>query len=82
MQGGASGADQLAVKWAEIHNIPVITFPANWRIGRKGGPLRNAFMLSEGRPDLVVAFPGGPGTQDMVRRAEAAGVPVKRISAA
>lgn len=31
-------------------------------------------MLSEGRPDLVVAFPGGKGTADMVRRARAAGV--------
>jgi len=26
-------------------------------------------MLDEGRPTLVVAFPGGRGTADMVRRA-------------
>jgi len=29
--------------------------------------------------DAVVAFPGGNGTADMVRRAEAAGVPVWRV---
>lgn len=31
-------------------------------------------MLTDGQPDLVVAFPGGRGTADMVRRARAAGV--------
>jgi hypothetical protein len=79
MQGGASGADRLAIKWAETRGIPVVTFPANWRLGRKGGPLRNSFMLSEGRPDLVAAFPGGSGTEDMVAKAAAAGVPVRRF---
>lgn len=33
------------------------------------------------RPDLVVAFPGGRGTADMVRRATAAGIEVIRVSA-
>lgn len=79
MQGGARGADALALKWAETRGVPVITFPANWRAGKRGGPERNAFMLEEGKPHLVVAFPGGTGTQDMIRRAEAAGVPVKRF---
>lgn len=78
MQGGASGTDSMAIKWAETRGVSVITFPANWRSGKKGGPLRNAFMLSEGKPDLVVAFPGGPGTQNMVEQAERAGVPVQR----
>jgi hypothetical protein len=33
-------------------------------------------MLDEGKPQLVVAFPGGRGTADMIGRARAAGVPV------
>jgi len=33
-------------------------------------------MLAEGEPDAVLAFPGGRGTADMVRRAKRAGVPV------
>jgi hypothetical protein len=36
-------------------------------------------MLDKGRPDLVLAFPGGRGTADMIQRAEAAGVPVQRL---
>ena len=31
-------------------------------------------MLDEGKPDLVVAFPGGKGTADMTRRAREAGI--------
>lgn len=34
---------------------------------------------SEGKPDLVVAFPGGRGTADMVKRARAAGVEVIEV---
>jgi UDP-N-acetylmuramoylalanine-D-glutamate ligase len=33
-------------------------------------------MLKEGRPDLVVAFPGGKGTANMVAQARAAGIRV------
>jgi hypothetical protein len=37
-------------------------------------------MLGQGHPDLVVAFPGGRGTADMVRRANAAGVRVMEVA--
>jgi hypothetical protein len=33
------------------------------------------------RPGLVLAFPGGRGTADLVRRAKAAGVPVREGAA-
>lgn len=36
---------------------------------------RNQRMLDESKPDVVVAFRGGDGTEDMVKRAVAAGVP-------
>jgi hypothetical protein len=36
-------------------------------------------MLVYGKPQLVVAFPGGGGTANMVEQAEAAGVKVKPI---
>jgi hypothetical protein len=35
-------------------------------------------MLDESKPDLVVAFPGGPGTANMIKLARAAGVMVIR----
>jgi len=33
-------------------------------------------MLQVGKPDMVVAFPGGKGTADMVHKAQAAKVTV------
>ena len=37
-------------------------------------------MIVEGTPDLVIAFPGGRGTENMIKQAEAAGIPVRRIT--
>jgi hypothetical protein len=51
-------------------------------LGKKAGPLPNQRMLDEGKPDLVVAFPGAGGTKDMVRRAVKAGVPVHEVNRA
>jgi len=80
--GGARGADTIAAEWAVARDIPANVFMADWEgLGRKAGPIRNQRMLDEGKPDLVVAFPGGRGTADMVRRAREAGVEVKLIKA-
>jgi hypothetical protein len=84
--GGARGADSLAVKWAiERRQVTLEGLPAfigysnhyaDWRKHRRAaGPLRNARMLACS-PELVVAFPGGHGTKDMIRQARKAGVPV------
>lgn len=79
VQGGASGADKLAKKWAFDRSVPCTTFSANWAIyGRKAGMIRNQSMLDETKPKLVVAFPGGRGTENMVRIARAANVAVIR----
>jgi len=81
IHGGASGADTLAAKWAERLGVPQRVHLADWRRhGRKAGPLRNQQMLDDEKPQLVLAFPGGRGTADMVRRARAAGVPVEEWS--
>lgn len=77
IHGGARGADWLAGQWGQDRSVPVTVFAADWfNHGKAAGPLRNAKMLAEGKPDLVVAFPGGRGTTDMVRKANAAGVRV------
>jgi len=73
-----TGADRWADEWAVVNWCPIEEYPAQWdAFGRGAGPIRNQRMLDEGKPDLVVAFPGGRGTKDMVRRAKAAGVPVR-----
>ena len=79
-QGGASGADALARDWAEDRGCKCTTFKADWtKHGRAAGPIRNQEMLVTFKPDLVIAFPGGAGTADMVRRAKAAGIQVVRV---
>lgn len=73
--GRARGADSIGEAWAEERGIPVDTYPAQWnKHGRRAGPIRNQQMLDEGKPDLVMAFPGGTGTAHMVKIAELAGV--------
>ena len=80
IQGGGFGADACASEWAYKRDVLERQFPADWKkLGRAAGPIRNQQMLDEGRPDLVVAFPGGDGTADMVRRAKAAGVRVIEV---
>lgn len=77
IEGGANGADRLARDWAQAHKIPVRTFEAQWATnGDKAGPMRNRAMLVEGQPSLVVAFPGGKGTTNMIGQARKANVPV------
>lgn len=75
--GMARGADDLAKMWAAARGVERLGFPANWeRDGRAAGPIRNKQMLDKGKPDLVIAFPGGRGTQNMIKQAYAANVPV------
>jgi hypothetical protein len=80
IHGGARGADRLAGECAKAAGLVVSAYPADWKThGRAAGPIRNQRMLDLGKPDLVVAFPGGRGTADMVRRAKSAGVKVREI---
>lgn len=78
--GNAKGVDQNVERWAEHSGVQNEIYPANWKLhGRAAGPIRNQQMLDEGKPDGVIAFPGGNGTAHMCRIAEKAGLKVKRI---
>lgn len=78
--GGARGADTIADDWAVVHWVPVTAFEAEWdRYGKRAGPLRNAKMLKEFKPDLVVAFPGGEGTANCCLAARTLDIPVLEI---
>ena len=82
IEGGATGADYLACRWSAARRLDQhARFNADWTLyGKSAGPRRNQKMIDEGKPDLVVAFPGGRGTADMIRRAKAAGITVKEIA--
>jgi hypothetical protein len=79
--GGARGADAMAGEYAKRRGWAVRVFPADWRKhGKAAGPIRNRHMLAEFKPDIVVAFPGGRGTDDMMRISRKAGVMVSEVS--
>lgn len=80
VHGGARGADRIAAYVARELGWHVVAYPADWRRhGRAAGPIRNQEMADAGA-DLCIAFPGGRGTADMVRRARAAGIPVRSVT--
>ncbi len=80
IHGGAKGADALADEWARQAYVRRVEVKADWQAhGRSAGPIRNREMLTRWSPDLVLAFPGGRGTADMVAQAAAAGVAVRRV---
>lgn len=77
IEGGANGADALAASWARVREVSHWRVPANWRRdGRGAGAIRNQRMLTMCEPNLVVAFPGGNGTADMIDRSHGWGVKV------
>jgi hypothetical protein len=97
IEGGAKGADAIAKWWADsapAHgynergddepHFEHLSFPADWVThGRAAGPIRNRQMLTEGKPDLVIAFKDGldlasgrGGTEHMVKIAKDAGIEV------
>lgn len=82
IQGMCRGADWIARQLAMRHGFETEDYHAKWELyGTNAGPVRNAQMLREGKPDLVVAFHNNlddsKGTVDMIRQAKACGVPVE-----
>jgi len=75
--GGSTGADMSGTFWGRKFCNHVEVYYAEWdKYGRAAGPIRNQKMLEESKPDMVVAFPGGRGTADMIYRAGLAKVKI------
>lgn len=74
------GADYWAHVWAIARGFKCRTFKADWnKYGKAAGPIRNKQMIEEGKPQRVIAFPGGKGTANMISQAEAHGISVIRV---
>ena len=68
-----AGADLMADRAAKALGYEVLPFPAHWAFFGKGaGPRRNKMMLSDGRPNKVIAFHDrweiSKGTYNMLRQ--------------
>lgn len=80
IHGGSRGADKLAGNWASDRNVLATAYNADWRReGLRAGPIRNSLMIEQGKPDLVIAFQGGSGTTDMVKKATKSGIKVRVV---
>jgi len=80
VHGSIAGVGIIAEAWARRHGIAVVRYPPNWEFyGKKAEGLRSDFMLTDSRPDFVVAFPGGRHTADLVQRAINVGLAVLAI---
>ena len=74
IHGDAPGADKLAGEWAKEIGIEVIAVPAEWnKYGKSAGYKRNVKM-ADMKPDAIVAFPGGKGTEMMKQIAREKGI--------
>ena len=83
IHGGATGADSQAALVASIEGWRVEEHPAEWaKWGQNAGPKRNQEMVDAGA-DICLAFlkkgAANRGTRDCIGRAEAAGIPIRRI---
>jgi hypothetical protein len=78
----ADYCEDVASHWEHAGiELFVEAHPADWaKHGKAAGPLRNQEMVDLGA-DICLAFPlnASRGTRDCMRRAEAAGIPVKVV---
>ena len=80
VNGGAPGADTLAVRYATEADIPFKVFPADWKkYGRSAGPRRNRQMAEYA--DAAIVFWDGKsrGTQNMIQQMRELGKPVEVV---
>ena len=74
VHGDAAGLDTVAGFVAKQYGFEVKPEPADWdKYKKSAGPVRNKKMLDDYPIDIVIAFPGGSGTANMVKQARAAG---------
>ena len=72
--GEAKGADLAGKHWAELNDIPVTSFCADWSTyGKSAGPIRNKEMANYA--DYLIAFWDGKsrGTKNMIEEMRHAG---------
>lgn len=76
LEGGASGVDTIAQKWADEHEIERITFYPQWAVyGKRAGIVRNCAMVDI--CDVLISFWDGKslGTKQTIEYAIKTGKP-------
>ncbi|WP_137390351.1 DUF2493 domain-containing protein [Rhodoligotrophos defluvii] len=82
LHGGAPrGAELIAAKWADNRGVPQVVFKPDWARHQKAAPFKRNDAMLEAMPIGVVAFPGSGITENLVDKAKARRIPVRRYSA-
>ncbi len=80
IEGDARGVDRIAGEWARSRGVEFTEYPADWKTEvRHAALIRNERMLREGKPDRVIAFPGGNGTWYTCSLARKLNIPVVTV---
>ena len=74
LSGGADGADRIGERWARKNGLAIVRYPADWSLGKKAGPLRNAAMVANADALLALWDGVSKGTRDVINRATKAGL--------
>ncbi|NVZ99610.1 DUF2493 domain-containing protein [Pseudomonas gingeri] len=75
IHGGNQYLGSTLEDWARETGTHIVRYPSNWQLyGKQAERRRNQFMLLDSEPDLVLAFPGGNDTEELVAQARAIGI--------
>lgn len=66
VSGNCYGIDHIGELYANKHNIPLKLFPANWKIGKHAGFLRNQEMADFADALIVIMSENSSGSNHMV----------------
>lgn len=76
IHGGERGVDSLTDAWAMNKRLPIEAYRPDWPLhGKLADAKRQVEMLRSGRPTMLVAFPGGKGTKNLVQLAYSIPIP-------
>lgn len=77
VSGCCAGPDIFGEEWARLNDVPVMRFPADWRMnGKAAGPMRNRAM-AEYADALVICWDGkSAGSASMLKEARARKIPI------
>jgi hypothetical protein len=83
MHGGSpKGAERIAARWADHHQVPQIAFKPDWTKHAKAAPFKRNDQMLEILPIGVMVFPGTGIQENLADKARKLGIPVWKFGGA
>ncbi|WP_248805026.1 DUF2493 domain-containing protein [Pseudomonas sp. MWU13-2100] len=81
IHGGNQFLGSEVEDWARENGTHLVRYPSNWQLyGKQAERRRNQFMLTDSEPELVIAFPGGHDTEELLAQAKAMNIEIRSIN--